>query len=199
MIVTFSGPDGVGKSTHLMSLSCLFRQKGIDHDILYVRGLATPLTCLYRKWFGRWGKEQSVRDWILRIGLDLTTIEMMYLWGVKLRWMEKKHRVILCDRYIWDTEADFTARFQNWNPRSFLWKLLKKTIPKPGVSILFTAPTEQIAQQLCQKKEQPLIHEIQIQQDLYSTMASEFRFVVDTSASKDEIYGEILRGLEKKR
>lgn len=191
MIITFSGPDGVGKSAQLMRLSRMFQAQGINHNIMHVRGLATPLTKLYRKMIRKWNKDEP-KGWILTAGLMLTTLEMIYFWAVKLRLMEKWHQVILCDRYIWDTQVDFTARFPNWKSRSPLWLLLKKVAAKPDASILYIASTDVIAQRLYRKKEYPLIHEIRFQQNLYKSMISEFHFVIDTDASKDAVFHQTL-------
>ena len=191
MIITFSGPDGIGKSDQLMRLSRAFQVQGIDHNIMHVRGLETPLTKLYRKMIRKWNKGEP-KGWILTAGLILTTLEMIYFWAVKLRLMEKRHQVILCDRYIWDTEVDFTARFPDWKPQSPLWLLLKKVAAKPDASILYHASTDVFAQRLYRKKEYPLVHEIQFQQNLNKTMIPEYHFVIDANTSKDAVFHQML-------
>jgi thymidylate kinase len=173
----------------------MFQAQGINHNIMHVRGLATPLTTLYRRLIRKWNKD-APGGWILTLGLALTTLEMIYFWAVKLRLMEKRHQIILCDRYIWDTQADFSARFPRWNQKSPLWLLLKKASVKPDASILYVASTDTIAQRLYQKQEYPLIHEIRFQQNLYGSMTPQFSFVIDANAGKDVVFQQTLSLLQ---
>ncbi len=47
------------------------------------------------------------KGWVRRHLVVLALLELLWVYGVKIRWHRYRGRLVLCDRYLWDTAIDF--------------------------------------------------------------------------------------------
>lgn len=157
---------------------------------MYVRGGRTPISKLYRNIILKHKSNNSnvlLRP-MLYIGFLIATFELMYYWGIKIRFLEKKSRVIICDRYIWDTYVDFCHSYKLWNPNSYCWKHLSKRIAIPDISILYVANISAINDRLMKKNEQSSLEEIHLLNTIYESLYGMFDYVIDASEDEDDVF-----------
>lgn len=82
MIITFSGTDGVGKSTQIVNAMKLFKSKGIEFRVQYVRGGNTPVIQAFRGAISRGSRVRLVNNIIIRtIGIAISWIEWPIIGG----------------------------------------------------------------------------------------------------------------------
>lgn len=157
MLVTFSGIDGAGKSTQIELLMDHLRREGRKPLYVWTRGGYTPLferlKALLRRLPGRAvpppgnnpRRTQAFRKgWVRRLWLVLGLLELLWLYGLQLRWWRWRGRVVVCDRYLWDTLIDFRLNFpQEYVERWWLWRLLARIAPQPDAAFLLLVPVEE--------------------------------------------------------
>lgn len=197
MIIAFSGTDGIGKSTQLEKILNLLEHDSIDYRVKYIRGGCTTFAKLYRHLIAFLGIDSS-STLILKIGLNISIIELIYHWGIKLRWMNRKHRVILCDRYVWDTYVDFVQKYNYCE--TGLWDILIRIVPKPNISILYMANEETIIKRL-QKKEPHLdnnYYSVKSAMDIYKSIKYKFDFILNAEKSIDVLFEDTLNCLKSR-
>ena len=154
MIVAVSGLDGAGKSTQIDLLSKSLSGKGVRVRLLWARGGYTPgfefIKRILRRMLGQKAfpsgrskqREKKLEDPLVQtIWLSLAILDLCVVWGLYIRFFDKKNSVVICDRYLNDTLLDFRRNFPNVDlSKSYLWKLLVFITPKPDVSFLFWVP-----------------------------------------------------------
>ena len=155
MIITFSGMDGAGKSTQI---DLLRRALEANHQVttVWARGGYTPgfewLKKVLRKLLGRSvpppgrtvaRRESLAKPWIARTWLTLAMLDLALLYGLVVRFRSIRGQVVICDRYLADTELDFSLNFPDSDFRKmWAWKLLKSVVPKPALSFMLLLPVE---------------------------------------------------------
>lgn len=156
-LIAFSGIDGAGKSTQIQYIQKTLREKGRKTVYLWTRGGYTgpfnSLKGLLRRLLGKRlppaGRTQQ-REKVLNnkrikiVWLSLAMLDLILVYGVYARLLKWMGRVVIADRYLWDTWIDFKLNF----PRSgfdqwILWKLLKLFSPKPDHFFLLLVPIEE--------------------------------------------------------
>lgn len=187
MIITLSGTDGVGKSTQLQKILNVLENLKIDYRVMYVRGGRTPISKLYRNIILK-HKSNNISELSLRIGFAIAMLELMYYWCIKIRLLEKKSRVIICDRYIWDTYVDFSHNYKSWTPNNLFWKCLSKGFSTPDVSILYVANAAIINERLIKKNEYTSWEDILLLNERYDALRGVFDYVVDASMDENEVF-----------
>ena len=193
MIITFSGTDGVGKSTQIVNAMKLFKSKGIDFRVQYVRGGNTPVIQAFRRATSRGSRVRLVNNITIRtIGIAIFWIELAYYWGFQLRLINKSHRFVLCDRYLWDTYVDLKCKYPEQRETSLLWRILEKIVPTPDASILYIASAEQIAERLRQKEEPFSMSKIESALKQYDSLQNKFNCIVDTSEDSNTVFEHTL-------
>jgi len=86
--------------------------------------------------------------------LFLAIIDLILVYGVYVRFCKIIGRVVLADRYLWDTWIDFRLNFpQESTDRWFVWRLLLKLTPKPDSAFLLVVPVEDSLLRSKQKNE----------------------------------------------
>jgi thymidylate kinase len=149
-LITFSGLDGAGKSTQINLLMDQLRLDGKNPIYLWTRGGYTPyfegLKMLLRRLPGKVAPPSGnnpqrtktlKKRWVRRMWLLLAIFDLIRVLGLMIRWRLWQNRLILCDRYLWDTFIDFKLNFPEENVEDFwLWRLLVRISPQPDAAFL---------------------------------------------------------------
>lgn len=157
MLIIFSGMDGAGKSTQID----LIKQSLLDRNFLvkvfwarggYTRGFEGIKRALRRIFGVRLPKsgisesreKKLSNPFIARIWLSISIIDLIYFWGLYVRFQIMLKKIVICDRFIIDTLIDFKINFPNVNfEKMFLWKLLNLVCPKQDAAfLLYISPVE---------------------------------------------------------
>lgn len=167
-LVVFSGLDGAGKSTQIDVLFSKLLAERATPVVIWTRGGYTPLfetlkRLLRRSSGGRivpvsgpsQQREQALsRPRIRRLWLMLALLDLLWVYGVQVRWLRWQGRTVICDRYLWDTLIDFRLNFsQEHVERWGLWRLLVKASPEPDAAFLLLVPVEESLRRSQQKQE----------------------------------------------
>ncbi len=154
-LIAFSGLDGAGKTTQINLLIEQLRRTGSHPVYVWSRGgytwffnfLKSVLRNLTRNHvIPQSGKSYQrtrafQRTTIRNLWLELALIELLWLYGVRIRWRLWRGQIVIADRYLWDTLVDFRLNFpQEKIEQWILWRILVKITPKPDASFLLLVP-----------------------------------------------------------
>ena len=168
MHVVFSGVDGAGKSTQINLLMDHLRAQGRQPVYLWTRGGYTPWFNTLKDGMRRLSggkampsagpskqREQTLgRPAIRKLWLTLAILELVWIYGVQIRWWQLRGKVVVCDRYIDDTLLDFRHNFPQEDVAQWpLWTLLGVAAAKPNVTFLLLVPVEESLRRSQQKNE----------------------------------------------
>ena len=79
-----------------------------------------------------------------RLWLSLALLDLLWVYGVQIRWHRYRGRLVLCDRYLWDTAIDFRLNFpQEKLDHYWLWRLLERISPQPDAAFLMLLSVEE--------------------------------------------------------
>ena len=126
-------------------------------------------------------------------------IDLWFYYSIVLRIKDKK-KVVICDRYIWDTYIDFKMKYPEYDfERGFWWRLTLKTMLKPQASFCLFIPAEE-SMRRSGLKDEPFPEDVQIRQqriDMYVKELENDRWhhVIDASQSIDDVKKQILERL----
>lgn len=209
MLIAVSGIDGSGKSTQLDLVKQHFEKKRKTVLYLWTRGGSTPginaIKALSRKLAGKKlpppgnSKKRDLmlgRAWIQRIWLILAILDLMRIYSICIRWWILRGKVVICDRYIWDTHIDFSIMFpdlkiENW----ILWKMLVKLTPAPDKPVLLMIPLS-LSESRCSQKYDPFPDTPERRKqryELYKTASMLDRWkVIDATRSVAVVFGDII-------
>jgi thymidylate kinase len=165
-IISFSGIDGSGKTTQIELVEQFLNQSKIKYMRVWARGSWTPGIELVKK-IVRKDKRFSEREKELyrnearsnprtakRI-LVLSILDMIWYFGIWYRILNLSTKVLICDRYIWDTLVDFRVAFSRFNFEEwYIWRFLIWFIPKPNKSILLYITSEMSIERGLKKNEE---------------------------------------------
>ena len=165
-MVSFSGIDCAGKTTQIEFLERYFDSIGKKYIRIWGRGSWTPgvevIKRIVRKDKG-FSEEQKIayrheartnphKQILLLI---VSILDLYFFFGIYYRFLGMFGREVICDRYIWDTCADFKVGFKRYDFESWIiWKLLLKFIPKPRISFMFVISPEDSIRRGLEKKEE---------------------------------------------
>ncbi|MGQ9492132.1 MAG: nucleotidyltransferase family protein [Anaerolineae bacterium] len=161
MLVTFSGVDGCGKTTQAKALQSAFDTCHIQAKYVWNRGGSAS----WLRFFTRWAKygmqntyrevapsaeakvrirQQRFRSFWLRWGWAwLTTVELLLRYIRQVALPLLGGQVVICDRYLYDTLADWAAYFdepaveKRWAARALC--LLS---PRPRIAYWIDVPSK---------------------------------------------------------
>lgn len=156
-LITFSGLDGAGKSTQIALVTDYLIKNGEKPIHIWTRGGYTSifhgLKTLTRRVLGKKfppaghnPQRQQIlnRWWVRRLWLSLALLDLLWVYGVQIRWHRYRGRIVLCDRYLWDTAIDFRLNFpQEKLDHYWLWRLLGRISPQPDASFLMLLTVEE--------------------------------------------------------
>lgn len=155
-IVVFSGTDGSGKSTQIDLLSDHLKNNKHKVVVVWGRGGYTPLFSFLKKILKNLlgGNSSKVmtgesRDRLLEkksvssVWLFVAMLDLFLFYGLYVRILNLFGFIVICDRYIEDTELDFNRNFPNiFNKDSLTWRALLRFVPRPDVLFLLYVPVD---------------------------------------------------------
>jgi thymidylate kinase len=155
-VISFSGVDCSGKSTQISALTDELRRRGERPFYLWFRIGYTPLFLALknaaRRLLGKGrlphGQSQQ-RDRFMRSGwkrslwLHLAFADMAFQTAVRIRVLRLLGRVVLCDRYIEDSEMDLMMNFGERAAQLPAWKAVKALAAAPDVRIFLDLPFDE--------------------------------------------------------
>jgi dTMP kinase len=205
LLITLSGIDGSGKTTQAHALQSAFHVCHLHANHVWSRGGSArwlQLLRLRRKSPAEAGEqlpqEQKVRlrqerfrsRW-LRWGWSwLTAIELLLKYTREVTLPLLLGRVVICDRYIYDTFADWAAYFREPVHERLAARLLRLLTPTPAVRYWLDVPAE-----LAQKRspEQLPANFLQAQANAYRQMTAQHGLQRrEGASSKDEVADQIV-------
>jgi thymidylate kinase len=157
-LIVFSGLDGAGKSTQISLLMETIRKQGLSPYYLWSRGGYTPFFNLLKGLirlasFGLAIPQSGLsprrerafsKPWVQAAWLLIAIWDLILLYGIWIRLQKLLGKVVICDRYLWDTLVDFRLNFPALNIESWwLWKLLIRISPVPEVVFLMLIPVSE--------------------------------------------------------
>lgn len=156
-LIVFSGLDGAGKSTQIQLLMEELKQRGEKPVYLWTRGGYTPLFSVCKAFLryalkrklpppGRTEKRERAfkKVWVRNVWLTLSVLDLILVYGVYIRVSRILGRIVIADRYLWDTWIDFVLGFPGaYVDLWVIWKILKRVSPKPDLSFMFLIPVEE--------------------------------------------------------
>jgi thymidylate kinase len=81
---------------------------------------------------------------VRRLWLILAVLDLLWVYGVQVRWYQWRRQIVVCDRYLWDTMVDFRLTFPQENIEHWwLWRLLVRLTPRPQAAFLLLVPVEE--------------------------------------------------------
>ena len=156
-LITFGGLDGAGKSTQIALLTDYLVKSGRKPVYIWTRGGYTSvlqgLKTLSRRFLHRrlppsgnspQRSQAFSKWWVRRLWLSLALLDLLWVYGVQIRWHRYRGRLVLCDRYLWDTAIDFRLNFpQEKLDHYWLWRLLGRISPQPDAAFLMLLTVEE--------------------------------------------------------
>ena len=132
------------------------------------------------------------------IWLTTAIMDTAFQWAVKLRVLEKKYDVVICDRYIEDAKLDLQFKFPNISWSDALLRNLSMIFPKPDKSILLWLSMEDVLKRV-EEKNEPFAddeHTRQMRYRAYEFLRNEDIFTVsDASSDIETVHQRILESL----
>jgi dTMP kinase len=209
LFVTFSAIDGAGKSTQVENLKAYYQHYGFVPICLWTRGGYTPifntLKDIARRIAGeklpssgpsKQRDEYLQRTWIRKLWLTIAILDLAWVYVIRVRWWLLRGRLVLCDRYMWDTLIDFKLMFPDIQVEEWLlWKILVRLTPRPDVAFLLTIPLEE-SERRCQMKYEPFPDTPERREQrcwLYQELSKLGHWhVVDASRPVADVFAEIV-------
>lgn len=154
-LIVFSGLDGAGKSTQIYLLIDAIREQGFSPYYIWSRGGYTPFFNFIKDFLRRASggrvipksgfslKRERVfsRSWIQTLWLMIAIGDLILLYGIWLRFLKLIGKVVICDRYIWDTQIDFRMNFPGTTVEKWwIWSLFDLITPVPDTAFLLLIP-----------------------------------------------------------
>ena len=166
-LIAFSGMEGAGKSTQIQLLGKELRRWGKRPVYFWTRGgytgLFNALKSSLRHVLGMrlppsGRNERRARafkkPWVRTIWLSIAILDLLLLYGFYVRMSRIFGRVIIADRYLWDTWVDFQLNFpQAKVDQWILWRILTRLAPEPDASFLLIIPIEESLRRSKQKND----------------------------------------------
>lgn len=208
-MISFSGIDCGGKSTQIEKISEYMQQTAKRKNIVKVihsRGGYTPLLeftkKIIRKDKNSTREEQDkYREEIhssskkRKLLLWLSILDLGIYYGIYFRICEMFGKIILADRYFWDSYIDFLMKYPEFNFEKWIvWKMTRKIYLKPKHSIIYVIPAE-LSMYRSTLKEEPWPEPVEIRKKRIAMYMKQIKknrwnYVIDATKSIDEVFEE---------
>ena len=210
-MISFSGVDCCGKSTQIDKICTELKKRNIRHEVIWSRGGYTPGVEIVKKIIRR-GKNENGEKRVeesrkvhsnSKMRKLLFIASLMDLWRfytISLR-IKGIGKVIICDRYIWDTYIDFKMKYPEYDfEKGFWWKLTLKTMVKPKASFCMFIPAE-MSMYRSSLKDEPFPEPVEIREKrinwyIRELKNSRWQYEIDATKSIEEVYEQISAHLE---
>jgi len=207
-LVSFSGPDGSGKTQHAQTLIKAVRQCGIKTKYCWSRTATSGLfrfcsTCakilmrnkveVRKSGSGVAGRREQLRNPLLRfLWSYLVAADMIFTYFFRVRLLMLRGKVMVCDRYIFDAAAEMACSlFPNDKINRLAIKLMLTLAPKPDIAYLLDIPEDICAQRKVEDTEPDYLRQ---QRRVYTALAARYNlYTKKTDGDFSVIAGEILR------
>jgi thymidylate kinase len=207
-LISFSGIDSSGKSTQIDLLYKYCLQNNIKVKKVWGKARGTPgvlfIKNLVRKDKNMNFEEQlEYREQIYkssgkkRLLLFASILDLCWYFGLYYRILNLFNKVLICDRYIWDTYIEIKTEFPDIDvDKWFIWKFAKLISPKPRVSFMFVIPADVSISRDIQKQELAVDSlELKVKKiELYLSLMNNKNWtnVMDGMQPIEEIHKEVL-------
>ena len=206
-MISFSGIDCCGKSTQINLLCEELKTQGKRYEVIWSRGGYTPGIELVKKLIRR-GRTQTKEERLAhsaqvnesgkkrKLLFIASLIDLWFYYSITLRVKEWFGKIVICDRYIWDTYIDFQMKYPEYAfEKGFWWRLTLKTMLKPKPSIVMTIPAE-VSMYRSSLKDEPFPEPIEVRQERITRYLQEIEngrwdCVIDATVSVEEVYAQI--------
>lgn len=187
--ISFSGVDGVGKSTQIMMLKQYFEENGITYRILYARTMNTKICRLLLKKI-----TSSPTNLNMIIYKAISYIIYIYFFGI-LKNAKMNNQILLMDRTLIDSVVDeaMALKSELTRPISFLGRKRSKEI-----RIYMNADIENIKKRFEKRGEQFNYEYTKTQLGLYKRLIelNDDQYVqIDANRDEISIFNDVLNVL----
>lgn len=211
MIVSFSGIDSAGKTTQIDLLYDYCKKNNISVKKMWSKARGTPgvlfLKELVRRDKGMSKEEKKeYRDNVFKNSKKqkllyiASMLDLCWYWGIYYRLCSLTCRILICDRYLWDTYVEINRDFADVNiDKSVLWKMVKALAPIPKHSFMFVIPPEVSIQRDIEKNaagiENIEIKKIKIDKYMSLVEKKAWTNVMDGLRGIDDLHKDIIQEL----
>lgn len=224
-LVSFSGPDGSGKTVHAKNLEKILDICEVDKKYYwnraatsrFIRSFSAIIKTLTGKKTetgdakpGAAGREARLRNPVVRFfWIYLAALDMVWQYFVHVRLPLLIGRVVVCDRYVYDAAAEIEGSLPaNDRLNRLAIRLMLALAPRPDAAYLLDVPEEICAQRKSDNTDADYLHR---QRKAYLDLAARYNLKVKKTDGEfgpiaDEItrevmiayyrdYGTFIRGL----
>jgi len=165
MIVSFSGIDSSGKSTQIDLLTQYCQVNNIQARRIWGKARGTPGVEFLKRLVRRdknmnLAEKLEYRDRIYqsatkkRLLLLISILDLCWYFGLYYRVLAQINKVLICDRYLWDTYVEVKNEFPEFDiDKWLLWKIVVFLSPKPKISFFLVIPAEESIRRDIEKKD----------------------------------------------
>ena len=167
MIIAVSGVDGSGKSTPIELLERSLRMSGYRPSVLWFRpGYSDLMVRLKAAVRGRKpdlvpttddpvARQRAFAKRHVRMAwMAMAVTDMLLNLAGRVRLLGAAGRVVICDRYLFDSLLDLELRFEEFQTlRPAIERALRVAVPSPDLSLLLLVPRHVMHERLAKKQE----------------------------------------------
>ena len=166
-VIAVSGIDYAGKSTQIALLKERLDRSGQNPVVVWYRPGYSPIMNALRSGARKLrpsslptaeqeGRREAAfsRRWIRTLWLWLAIADSFVTFAIVVRWLGFRGHMVICDRYVNDAILDLDLRFPSEGVTTWrLLRLLRRSAPRPCVSLLLVLEWDEMLRRLEQKVE----------------------------------------------